>query len=116
LKWADRARRFRPYLKQALRNYAISIRRKRSAEKRIPEQMMDRPDAEESTGWEQIDVRQQAEAEAAFHDAWVRELLKTALERFEKACQEAVKHLASQAAGQRQPWERHFRKQRRRCC
>ena len=86
LKWADRERPFRPYLKQSLRNYTISVRRKRAASKRIPEQMIQRPDAEESAGWEYLDLRQQAEAEAAFHDAWVRELLKSALERFEKAC------------------------------
>jgi RNA polymerase sigma factor (sigma-70 family) len=88
LKWADRARPFRPYLKQSLRNYVISMRRKRAAAKRIPEQIVDRPDAEESAGWDHIDLRQQADGEAAFHDAWVRELLKTALDRFEKACRD----------------------------
>jgi len=77
----DRSRgSFRPYLKQALRNYVASKKRRR-----IPEQVY--PDAQES-GWEQLDLRAEGSPEAAFHRAWVQKLLAEALAGVRQLCEE----------------------------
>lgn len=85
LQGANQSLSFRPYLKQALRNYVISEQRKGAAQKRIPERALERPDAD-PRGWDQLDLRSTAEAEIRFHTSWVKELLKEGMERFEKLC------------------------------
>ena len=85
LRGANPSRNFRPYLKQALRNYVITIHRKSGAKKRIPEQAMERLD-QDPRGWDHIQLKTHAQAELNFHTAWVRELLKEGLRRFEKDC------------------------------
>jgi DNA-directed RNA polymerase specialized sigma24 family protein len=73
---------FRPYLKQALRNYVIDARRK-GARSPVPGL---RPDTE-SGGWDLIIADEAHAADAAFHDAWVRSLLEEALDRVCKICE-----------------------------
>ena len=74
---------FRPYLKQALRNYVTSALRARGREKRRPAEEEVRPD-QRSSGWAALDLGIHVEPEVAFHEAWVRELLRQALETRER--------------------------------
>jgi DNA-directed RNA polymerase specialized sigma24 family protein len=77
---ADRAKgSFRPFLKQALRNFVIDHRRVR----RPP---VVRPDGD-TQGWDfVVDGHEPASAEGEYHRAWVRALLEHALAKVREAC------------------------------
>ncbi len=79
---ADRARgKFRTFLLQALRHYAISAIRRERAKKRTPDRAFSL-DAEEA--WEPASA--EGDASAAFDVAWAREVLTAALERMKCEC------------------------------
>jgi DNA-directed RNA polymerase specialized sigma24 family protein len=76
---------FRPYLKQALRNYVIDCHRKELRQaKRMPQAV--RPD-QDSRGWEGLSDAFSPPAESAYHTEWVRALLEGALERVRRVCE-----------------------------
>jgi DNA-directed RNA polymerase specialized sigma24 family protein len=75
---------FRPFLKQALRNYVVSAARSRGRQKRNPQGEVVRPD-QQSAGWEPFGPVTRP-PEAAFHEAWVRSLLGEALTRVRAIC------------------------------
>ncbi|MCI0490704.1 MAG: sigma-70 family RNA polymerase sigma factor [Blastocatellia bacterium] len=83
----DRARgSFRPYLKQAIRNYVIDELRKRGREQRrlIDESMQ----SDESSDRLINNVPASSPApDAAFHTAWVQSLLEEALVRVQAICE-----------------------------
>lgn len=86
---------FRPYLKQALRNYVTSALRARERAKRRPAEEEVRPD-QWSSGWANLDLGVQAEPEVAFHEAWVRDRLREALARVKEICE--VRHQSEHLA------------------
>ena len=83
LRAADRTKgSFRPFLKQALRNFVTDHFRKR------PRGMSAsvRPDAD-SDGWDQIvSDTGPGSPEVVYHGAWVRSLLEVALEKVRETC------------------------------
>lgn len=85
---ADRARgRFRHYLKRSLSNYWKSELRFRHRQKRKPLEEV-HPDAWSGTGWDRLQLQTHDAPEAAFHNAWVRNLLDMALEHVRAICEE----------------------------
>ena len=82
---ADRARGpFRPYLKQALRNYVTDVWRRETRQRRhAPGPPMD-PDPEGN--WEPQIADARPEPDVAFHAAWVRALLDEAIDRVRSIC------------------------------
>jgi DNA-directed RNA polymerase specialized sigma24 family protein len=77
---------FRPFLKEALRNYARSRQRHDQARMRRPEGGLVHPD-QETGGWVGFDSSLDAPPEAAFHAAWVRGLLDEALAEVRTQCE-----------------------------
>jgi RNA polymerase sigma factor (sigma-70 family) len=69
---------FRPYLKEALRNYVRSRLRTDAARKRRPDGGMVSPD-DLPRGWDSVEPGPASSPESAFHTAWVRRLLDEAL-------------------------------------
>jgi hypothetical protein len=83
----DRARgSFRPYLKEALRNYVRSRQRLDYARQRQPGAGMVHPD-QLTEGWNLIEAPPTAAPEAAFHAAWVRSLLDDAVREVRDQCE-----------------------------
>jgi RNA polymerase sigma factor (sigma-70 family) len=81
---ADRAKgSFRPYLKQALRNYVIDWQRKQA---RTPQPEV-RPDADDGGGWERVITDVTPGPDTAFHAAWVRTLIEEALGKVQARCE-----------------------------
>jgi RNA polymerase sigma factor (sigma-70 family) len=78
---------FRPYLKQAVRNYVITEMRSRGRKKRRADEEL-RPDDWSGDGWERLNLQAQASADVAFHEAWVRSLLQEALEKVKALCEQ----------------------------
>jgi DNA-directed RNA polymerase specialized sigma24 family protein len=76
---------FRPYLKEALRNYVRSRKREELARRRSPDAGMVHPD-QSTRGWDVVDAAEMTEPEAAFHAAWVRSLLDEALREVRTQC------------------------------
>jgi len=74
---------FRPFLKQALRNYVIDAWRQQ--QRHAPEAEV-RPDGW-SQGWDGLGQTEAPSPEAAFHTAWVRALLEEALARVRAICE-----------------------------
>lgn len=72
---------FRNYLRQALRNLVIDYRRRSRTETRETH-----PDQWEVHGWDTPEFAEFPEAEAAFHDAWVKITLADALARVRDLC------------------------------
>lgn len=90
----DRAKgSFRPFLKQAIRNYVISEKRWNERKKRAPEEEL-RPD-QWSDGWEGIGKSNIPAPDVAYHTAWVHSLLEQALVRVQALCEEKgqIQHL-----------------------
>jgi DNA-directed RNA polymerase specialized sigma24 family protein len=82
---ADRTRGpFRPYLKQALRNYLKDVRRWETRQKRHTSDPPGDPDPEGN--WEQGLADTRPEPDAAFHAAWVCALLDEAIDRVRSIC------------------------------
>jgi DNA-directed RNA polymerase specialized sigma24 family protein len=82
---ADRDRGpFRPYLKQALRNYVTDGWRRETRQKRHASDPPVNPDPE--MNWEERLADARPEPDAAFHAAWVRALLEEALDRVQSIC------------------------------
>lgn len=77
---------FRPYLKEALRNYVRSKRRGEEAKRRSPDAGLVHPD-QLTRGWDSIDLASSTAPEAAFHLAWVRHLLDEALRLVRAQCE-----------------------------
>ena len=73
--------RFRDFLKQALRNHAADYYRRERAEGRQVH-----PDQEGAERWELLHFSKLPEAEAAFHQAWVKVVLGQALKRVRAVC------------------------------
>lgn len=74
---------FRPFLKQALRNYVADAWRKQK--RHTPEEDV-RPDGW-SQGWDGLAQTDVPSPEAAFHTAWVRALLEEALAKVSDVCE-----------------------------
>ena len=85
---------FRPYLKQAVRNYVISGIRARHRKKREALEEV-RPDQWSDVGWERLNLQAQTSPDVAFHQAWARELLAEAMSRVKSICEQRgqVEHL-----------------------
>lgn len=85
---------FRPYLKQAVRNYVISTIRSRHRKKRQALEEV-RPDQWSDAGWERLNLQAGTSPDMAFHQAWVRALLADALARVKAICEQRgqVEHL-----------------------
>jgi DNA-directed RNA polymerase specialized sigma24 family protein len=85
---------FRPYLKQAVRNYVISGIRARHRKKREAFEDV-RPDQWSDVGWERLNLQAQTSPDVAFHQAWVRALLAEAMSRVKSICEQRgqVEHL-----------------------
>ena len=75
---------FRPYQKQALRNYLKDVRRWETRQKRHASDPPGDPDPEGN--WEQQLADTRPEPDAAFHAAWVRALLDEAIDRVRSIC------------------------------
>jgi hypothetical protein len=71
---------FRPYLKRALRNYVVDLLRREH-----PHIELVKPD-QRSDGWDRLKLGVVPEAEAAFHEAYVRTVLREAVERVRSIC------------------------------
>lgn len=78
---------FRPYLKEALRNYVRSKKRGDQARRRQPAAGIVHPD-QLTQGWDLVDAPAPTAPEAAFHAAWVRSLLDEALRSVRTQCEE----------------------------
>lgn len=76
---------FRPYLKEALRNYVRSRLRADGADKRRPGGGLLSPD-DLPRGLDNVAATPQASPESAFHAAWVRRLLGEALTAVRAEC------------------------------
>jgi DNA-directed RNA polymerase specialized sigma24 family protein len=76
---------FRPYLKEALRNYVRSRERGDHARRRQPDAGLVHPD-QKTEGWSLIEAPPAPTPEAAFHSAWVRSLLDDALREVREQC------------------------------
>lgn len=92
---ADRSRGpFRPYLKQALRNYVADVRRREARQlRRDP----DLPAASDSAPTRESRLADSRPGpDAAFHHAWVRALLDDAIDRTRATCAERgqIQHFA----------------------
>ena len=72
---------FRNYLQQALRNLVIDHHRRSRKES-----VETHPDQARADGWEILDIARFPAAEAAFHDAWVKDTLAGALSRVRALC------------------------------
>lgn len=73
---------FRPFIKQALRNFVTDHRRR----PQLGGGQVVRPD-DATRGWEAVtDGPHPASAETEYHNAWVRALLEAALERVRATC------------------------------
>jgi DNA-directed RNA polymerase specialized sigma24 family protein len=78
--------RFRPFLRQALRNYAVDAWRKQQRQgNRSPAEEL-RPD-NWTEGWDRLALGTSPSPDAAFHATWVRTLLEEALARVRKICE-----------------------------
>ena len=78
---------FRPYLKEALRNYVRSKKRGDQARRRQPGAGMVHPD-QLTEGWDLVAAGATTAPEAAFHTAWVRSLLEEALRAVRRQCED----------------------------
>jgi RNA polymerase sigma-70 factor (ECF subfamily) len=77
---------FRPYLKQAVRNYVTSYIRTSGRKKRRPAEEL-RPDQWSGQGWERLDLAADNSPDAAFHEAFVRSLLEEAFGKVRAICE-----------------------------
>jgi RNA polymerase sigma factor (sigma-70 family) len=78
---------FRPYLKQAVRNYFTTQIRTKERQKRRPAEEL-RPDEWSGQGWERLDLATGDSPDAAFHEAFVRSLLEEAFRQVRAICEE----------------------------
>ena len=85
---ADRTKgRFRTLLLRALDRYLVSVHRKESAQKRIPEQKL--ISLEDSTFGDLPEAAGNLDSDEVFHYAWVCELLDRMLEEVETECRQS---------------------------
>ncbi|MBN2594083.1 MAG: hypothetical protein JXA81_11290 [Sedimentisphaerales bacterium] len=85
---ADRTKgRFRTLLLRALDRYLVSIHRKETAQKRIPEQKL--ISLEDSTFGDLPEAAGNLDSDEVFHYAWVCELLDRMLEEVETECRQS---------------------------
>jgi hypothetical protein len=85
---ADRTKgRFRTLLLRALDRYLVSIHRKETAQKRIPEQKL--VSLEDSTFGDLPEAASNLDSDEVFHYAWVCELLDRMLEEVETECRQS---------------------------
>jgi RNA polymerase sigma factor (sigma-70 family) len=85
---ADRAKgRFRPYLKQALRNFITDSQRRQQREERLFAEREHSVDSDRAV--DDLDLAEDPSPgpDAAFHNAWVRALLNEAMDQVRATCE-----------------------------